>query len=215
MTFPLGGSYIPSMRSVAPALLPIFRSQLQAGLLARLFLTEDEVAMSDLARDLAVPLTSLHREVSQLEKAGVLTSRRVGRTRLLRANVDHPAARPLTELLTVTFGPAQIIAEEFAVVGADRVVIFGSWVRRLAGERGDFPNDIDVLVIGDYVLRSAAYRAADASQHRLGLRVNPTMRNLQEWETAPYDALVADIRKGDFMQVLPNLEEHGGAMDTR
>lgn len=171
--------------------------------------------MSDLARDLSAPLTSLHREVEQLEAAGLLTSRRVGRTRLLRANVHHPAARSLTELLTVTFGPAQVVTEEFAGVGADQVIIFGSWVRRLSGERGDFPSDIDVLVVGDYALRGAAYRAADAAQRRLGVPVNATLRNLQEWQTAPYDALVADIREGGFMQVLPNLEEHDGPLDTR
>lgn len=189
------------MRSVAPALLPIFRSQHQAGLLSRLFLTDAEVPMTDLARELSVPLTTLHREADRLEEAGLLASRRVGRTRLLRANAEHPAARPLAELLTVTYGPAQIIAEEFAGIGADRVIVFGSWARRLAGERGRFPNDVDVLVVGDYALRAAAYRAADAAQRRLGFEVNPTIRTPQEWSTEPHDALVADIRERGFITV--------------
>ncbi|SEC72843.1 Uncharacterised protein (plasmid) [Tsukamurella tyrosinosolvens] len=171
--------------------------------------------MTDLARDLDVPLTTLHREAERLEEAGLLTSRRVGRTRLFRANTQHPAARPLTELLTVTFGPAQVVAEEFAELGADRILIFGSWARRVAGERGHFPNDVDVLVIGDYALRSAAYRAADAAQSRLGFEVNTSHRTLEEWETAPYDPLVADIRERPFTQVLPSVEEHDGAMDPR
>lgn len=195
------------MRSVAPALLPIFRSEHQAGLLSRLFLGDAEIPMTDLARDLKIPLTTLHREVERLEEAGLLTSRRVGRTRLLRANSRHPAARPLTELLTVTFGPAQVVAEEFAELGADRIIIFGSWARRLAGERGRFPNDVDVLVIGDHSLHSAACRAADAAQSRLGLEVNTSHRTLADWEGTSSDALVADIHECPFVQVLPNAEE--------
>lgn len=194
------------MRSNAPALFPTFRSQHQAELLSRLFLADAEIPMTDLARDLDIPLTTLHREAERLEEAGLLTSRRVGRTRLLRANTKHPAARPLTDLLTVTFGPVQVVAEEFAALGADQIIIFGSWARRLAGERGHFPNDVDVLVIGDDALRSGAYLAADAAQLRLGFEVNTSHRSLEEWETAPYDDLVADIRDHAFVQVLPDTQ---------
>jgi predicted nucleotidyltransferase len=198
------------MRSNAPALFPTFRSQHQAQLLSRLFLADAEVPMTDLARDLDTPLTTLHREAERLEEAGLLTSRRVGRTRLFRANTRHPAACALTELLTVTFGPAQVVAEEFAKLGADRVIIFGSWARRFAGERGHFPNDVDVLVIGDHALRSVAYQAADAAQRRLGFEVNTNHRTLAEWETAPYDALVAGIRDDAFVQVLPETQLPAG-----
>ncbi len=190
------------MRSVAPALLPIFRSQHQAELLSRLFLTPGEVPMTDLARDLDIPLTTLHREAERLEEAGLLTSRRVGRTRLLRANPQHPAARPLTELLTVTFGPEQVIAEEFAQLGADRVIIFGSWARRLAGEPGIFPNNLDVLVVGDDQIHDAARRAADAAQTRLGLEINTSQRTPAQWQHTSNDPLVADIREHPFTQVI-------------
>lgn len=197
------------MRSVAPALLPIFRSEHQAALLSRLFLTADEVPMTDLARDLDIPLTTLHREVERLEEAGLLSSRRVGRTRLIRAGRRHPAAGPLTELLTVTFGPPQVVAEEFAKLGADQVIIFGSWARRFAGETGPFPGDVDVLVVGDVVDSVATYECADAAQRRLGFAVNPISRSTAEWTTAPYDALVADIRHRRYLKVLPEIEPAG------
>jgi DNA-binding transcriptional ArsR family regulator len=192
------------MRSKAPALLPIFRSQHQAELLSRLFLTDDEVPLTDLARDLGVPLTTLHREVERLKQASLLTDRRIGRTRMIRGNRDHPAARSLTDLLTTTFGPVQVISDEFADLDAEKVFIFGSWARRFAGEPGDFPRDLDVLVVGEYALRNDVYRASDAAQRRLGVEVNSMIRTLEEWETAPYDPLVADIREHSFMQVLSN-----------
>ncbi|MFZ2237974.1 MAG: helix-turn-helix domain-containing protein [Gordonia amarae] len=95
------------MRSEAPPILPIFRSQHQAELLSRLFLAGDEATMTDLARHLDIPLTTLAREADRLERAGLLASRRVGRSRLFRANSRHPASGPLTELLTVAFGLAR------------------------------------------------------------------------------------------------------------
>ncbi|MFT4217053.1 MAG: hypothetical protein QM619_07700 [Micropruina sp.] len=77
---------------------------------------------------------------------------------MLRANLGHPAAESLGRLLEVTFGPRQVIAEEFAdVPGADRVVIFGSWAARYAGEAGHAQNDIDVMVLGDKIDRADLY----------------------------------------------------------
>ncbi|MBS9533273.1 winged helix-turn-helix transcriptional regulator [Mycobacterium sp. M1] len=191
------------MRSIAPALLPIFRSPHQAALLSRLFLPTDEVAMTELARDLGIPLTTLHREVERLEEAGLLSSRRVGRTRLIRADRRHPAARALSELLTTTFGPAQVVAEEFTGLDADAVIIFGSWARRHAGETGPFPGDIDVLVVGDGIDTTAADRCADAAQRRLGVAVSPVVRTIAAWAAAPPDPLVAGIRTQPHLQVLP------------
>jgi len=43
--------------------------------------------------------------IGRLEAAGLITSRPVGRSRLLRANTAGCIARPLTDLLLATFGP--------------------------------------------------------------------------------------------------------------
>lgn len=47
----------------------------------------------------------------------------------------------------VTLGPQTVIADEFAVVGAAKVIVFGSWAARYHGEAGPIPADIDVLVL--------------------------------------------------------------------
>lgn len=109
------------MRSEGPALLPVFRSQHQAELLMWLLLHADqEYGVSDLAERLGVPLSTLHREVVRLDEAGLIVSRTLGRNRLIRANVEHPAATALAQLLEVTFGPRVVIAEEFAIPGRSR-----------------------------------------------------------------------------------------------
>lgn len=189
------------MRSEGPALLPIFRSQHQAELLTLLMLhPEREFMVSDLAAQLSVPLSTLHREVVRLDAAGLITSRSLGRTRLLRANFEHPAAPALAQLLEITFGPRVIVAQEFAILGAEIVLIFGSWAARYAGEAGQPPRDIDVLVVGD-VDRADVYEAADRVQARLGLEVNPVVRTKRQW-LEPVDTLVPQIKASPYALVL-------------
>lgn len=152
---------------------------------------EDEVGVTELARRIGVPVPTLHREVVRLEEAGIIASRTLGRNRLVRANVAHPAARPLTELLEVTFGPRAVVADEFAFPGVERVLIFGSWAARFSGEPGPPPRDVDVLVVGD-VQRADVYEAAERVQARLGLEVNPVVRTPEQW-AAPVDELLLQI----------------------
>lgn len=189
--------------------MPVFRSAHQAELLTWLMLhPEQEFGVSDLAARLGVPLSTLHREVVRLDEAGLITSRRLGRNRLLRANVTHPAAAALTQLLEVTFGPKVVIAEEFAIHGVEQVLIFGSWAARYAGHAGPPPNDIDVLVVGK-VDRADLYDAADRAHSRLGIEVNPVVRSTKQWQDAA-DALVAQIAASESVVVLDAAELVGG-----
>ena len=189
------------MRSVAPALLPIFRSSHQAGLLSRLFLSDDEIPMTALAQDLDIPLTTLHRESERLEAAGLLASRRSGRTRLLRADRDHPAAASLTALLTVTFGPAHVIAEEFAHLGGD-VIVYGCWAQRYTGQTGKFPDSVQVLVIGADVDHDALQASTDAAQRRLGLPLDVAVCTHETWVSASPGVQIATIRAQPFLPVV-------------
>lgn len=194
------------MRSDGPALLPVFRSQHQAELLMWLLLhPEQEFGVSELAARIDVPLSTLYREVVRLDKAGLLSTRLMGRTRLVRANASHPATGPLTRLLEVTFGPRVVVAEEFADIGAEQVVIFGSWAARYAGELGPPPRDIDVLIVGD-VDRSDVYDAADRAQARLGIEVNPVIRSVKQWND-PSDPLVRQIQASETVRALPRHEQ--------
>lgn len=165
---------------------------------------EQEFGVSDLAARLGVPLSTLHREVVRLDEAALITSRTLGRNRLVRANTGHPVAPALTQLLELTFGPKAVIAEQFAIPGVERVVIFGSWAARYAGEAGPPPRDIDVLVVGT-VDRADLYDAADRAQSRLGIEVNPVVRTRKQWED-PTDALVSQIKSSAFTVVLDNGE---------
>lgn len=102
-----------------------------------------------------------------MEDAGLLVTRRVGRARLVAVNEENPATLPLRELVMVSFGPRQVIAEEFAdIPGVNADYIFGSWAARYEGEPGRVPGDVDVLIVGE-AERDVLYAAADRAQARL------------------------------------------------
>jgi hypothetical protein len=157
---------------------------------------------SELAERTGAPYPSVTRELRRLGQAAILDGESAGRTRLWKANREHPNYRPLKELVTASFGPAQVIAEEFSnVEGADVVLIYGSWAARSSGDPGPVPRDIDVLVVGT-LTRAAAYEAAQRAQERLDREVNATVRRPDEWEAAT-DGFAQHVKASPTVQVLP------------
>jgi hypothetical protein len=120
---------------------------------------------------------------------------------MIQANISNRLVAPLTELLFLSWGPLQVIAEEFSELGgAERVLIFGSWAARYLQWHGPPPHDLDVLVIG-HPARGDVYDAADRAQERLGMPVNPVIRPAGAWRAAA-DPLVQQIQSSPFVVVL-------------
>ncbi|MEU6646112.1 hypothetical protein ABZ863_26685 [Saccharomonospora sp. NPDC046836] len=139
----------PSRRAQGtPALLPVFRSRVQAGILAAVLLNPHRsFSLSELAEQAGGSLASVDKESRLLETAGILTSRVDGTIRLLRAASDGPMIAPLTELIRFTYGVPQIVGEEFGrVPGVARIVLGGTWAERFAGIPGPAPESIEILL---------------------------------------------------------------------
>lgn len=209
------------MRSEAPALLPIFRSNHQAELLAVLLLHPDrDYGVTALAKQLKFPLTTVHREIERLEGAGLIKSHAVGRSRLLSVNAVNRLVPALTELLLAAYGPVPVVSEEFSDLGASLMAIFGSWAARYRGEPGPPPNDIDVLLVGS-IDRSTADEAARRAEHRLGFPVNPTVMSEERWGTTDgtaSDPLARTIRTSPLVELTDNgtvAQRRGGPAERR
>ena len=116
--------------------MPIFRSRLQGDLLAALLVVPGtELTLTALAGRTGGSLAAVQREVERLEEAGLLRSRRVGNARLVAADPASPAAVPLAELVTLSFGPVQVLAEEFdGIAGVELLEVFGSWAASSAAQ---------------------------------------------------------------------------------
>ncbi len=189
------------MPAEAPPLLPIFRSRLQGELLA-LILADyaRRWTIDELAERTGQPYQTVTAEVRRLERAGLVSSASIGRTKLLAANEASPYLGPLSQLATMAFGPPQVIAEEFATVGAiETIYIYGSWAARYRGEPGPSPNDVDVLVVGRPD-RDEVYDAARRAEHRLGREVNVTQRTRTQWD-ASTDGFSRQLRASPLVQV--------------
>lgn len=162
-------------------MLPLLRSRPQAELLTLVLLSPGrEWTLTELAGRIGSSVATAQREVARAEQTGVLTSRRLGNTRLVTAAAS-PLTEPLTELLLRSFGPRQVVAEELAdLPGIDQVYLFGSWAARYTGEPGRAPADIDVLVIGAPD-RNDLDDAAQRATARLAREVNVTIRSPTWW----------------------------------
>jgi DNA-binding transcriptional ArsR family regulator len=189
------------VQTSAPPLLPVFRSRLVGDLLALTLLDPERRWTTDeLATRTGATYPTLTRELRRLGQAGLLATEGVGRSNLWRANDRNPHFRALTELVAGSFGPPQVLAEEFGdVPGIDDLYIYGSWAARAGGEPGPVPRDIDVLVLGR-PSRRAVYDAARRAEGRLGREVNPTIRPVKEWREAD-DGFARQLKSSPMFRV--------------
>lgn len=195
------------MRTRAPQLLPLFRSDGQGRLLARVYLEPDRPStLAALARELHVDDGGLTRESNRLELAGLVRSERVGRNRILRPNQDSPYFRDLYGLLLKAFGPATIVGPELAAIdGLERAYLFGSWAARYIGEPGPDPADVDVVAVGDPPQLEIA-RAERHLADQLGREVNVTVVTSEEWD-AGESGFLQQVRDRPLVPLFDNVGE--------
>ena len=166
-------------RQPTPALLPILRSQQQGEILALLLGDPDlELSLTEIAARTGTPYASVHREIERAERAGLVVTRKLGNTRLVRANTASPYYAGLAEVLTRAFGVPTVLAKALQPVnGIAAAYIYGSWAARHEGQTGQRPvGDIDVLILGEPD-RDQLYAALSDAEERLGRPVQGTIRD--------------------------------------
>jgi predicted nucleotidyltransferase len=138
------------MRTSAPAILPLFRSEMQLRLLALLLLQPERAwTLQELATDLGAPQSSVHRELSRAEDAGLVVRDATGRPHRFTAATGDAMYEPLAALLRRSVGVEAELRSVLSRADVTAAVIHGSWAR--GTRRPD--SDIDVLVVGESPLR--------------------------------------------------------------
>jgi len=190
------------MRTAAPKLLPIFRSDVQGRLLALVFARPDQArSASELARRLGAHVSTVHREVDRLAEAGILRDTRAGRTRLIEAGTRPAYIQELSGLALKTFEPVPVLGDLLAEIpGVHEAYVFGSWAERYEGIPGPVPEDIDVLVIGR-PQREAVYEAANRAREITGLEVDVLIRSERAWGSQE-EGLIRAIRQGHLVPLV-------------
>lgn len=162
---------------------------------------ERECTISELASLAGTSLPTTTREVARAEQAGIVATRQIGRSKLVRADTSSFVHEPLRDLLLRSFGPVAVVAEEFAdVAGMDHLFLFGSWAARYEGEPGRAPRDIDILVVGTPD-RDAVYEAAERVERRCRLPAQATIRTLRQWERPASDPFLRQIRGRPLVEI--------------
>lgn len=194
---------VHNMSVQAPALLPIFRSALQAQILLQVFTLSPGCTSAELARLLAEPEPSVSREVRRLLACGLLRGVPIGRAVQLFPDEGNPAVAPLRQLLIVTFAPAPLLAEALKNIDQiDSAYIHGSWAARFMGEVGSPPGDIDLIIIGSPD-RARVDQAIDAAEVQLTREINVSYVTPTRWNDTT-DPFVATIRSRPLVSLAPD-----------
>ena len=190
------------MKVAGSPLVPLLRSRVQAEALVVVLANPDrEWSLSELARRVGASVATVQREIARAEEAGVVRTRKVGNTRLVRADEHGALTRPLTDLLERALGPKQLLGDAlFAVPGVEAAFLFGSWAARYSGDRGPAPNDIDVLVIGEPD-RGALDDAIAPVELRLALPIQVTVRRRIWWENGS-DSFRREIAQRPIVELI-------------
>lgn len=191
-----------SMKNMAAQLTPFVRSDAVGAILAEtLGHPGREFTLAELGRRTDTSGPVVHREVGRLVESAVLCDRYEGRNRLVSANADHPLFALMRDLIAATYGPVPVLRELFeGVDGVEELLIYGSWAARRSGESGAFPNDLDVLVVGDAPRRVLTELAAEAGD-QLDLPVNVTRIAPVDWDSEESSPFLSTIRSRPLVDV--------------
>ncbi len=155
-----------------------------------------EFTLRELSRAVGLSLGTTLPSVDGLLGSRIATTRRAGRSRLVRLNERHPLAHAVTALFREEAGALARVAAAFAdglpSAGLRAVVLFGSAARGEASAR----SDVDVLVVVDDARRTAAVqREATATLDRSDAAVSPLVLTEHEVERrlASFDPLLETI----------------------
>ena len=165
------------MRNSSPvdALFPRIRQSLLAATLLR---PDQWWYLSDMARHLAVPPSSLQRELVALVDAGILRRRPDGNRVYFQADPACPFLRELQGLLEKTCGLLDVLRERLTPFAQtlDLAFVYGSVAR--SEERST--SDVDLLIVGRVTLADLS-PALHESEEKLGRPVNVTLYKPREF----------------------------------
>lgn len=182
-------------------------SRLRAKVLGWLFTHPDErYFVRQLTALLGEDSTNLSRELSRLEKTGILVSTTEGRQKYYQANRRSPVFDELHGLMLKTVGLADVIKKALQPRAGDirLAFIFGS----VAGRVENRFSDIDLLVVGDISFGEVVDLVSGAEE-ALNREVNAVVYTAAEFNKRLSEDhyFVNDILSGDKILLIGDQNE--------
>lgn len=157
----------------------LFPKTRQGILAATLVQPEKAWYVSELARRLGVPSSSLQRELQDLSDTGILKTHRQGRMVYYQANMDSPLFSDLRGLLLKTAGFADILMDVLKPLASKLQIAFVYGSIASGSEQSD--SDIDLMVVGTVSPVEMAQPLRHAHE-LLGRAINPTIYTPSEFD---------------------------------
>jgi DNA-binding transcriptional ArsR family regulator len=194
----------------ASALDALFPKTRQGILAATLVQPEKVWYVSELARRMGVPSSSLQRELQELTKAGILKSHRQGRMVYYQANPDSSFFPELRSLLLKTAGLVDVLRDALKSLAAKIALSFVYGSIASGQERSE--SDIDLMVIGSVSPADLALPLRRARE-QLGREINPTVYSVNEFnrKRAAKDHFLSEVLTGPRLIVLGSENDLGKA----
>ena len=132
----------------------------------------------EIARLTGTVAGTLHKELSTLERAGILSVQSRGNQKLYTANRDCPVFEELAGILRKTSGMVDVLANALLplVEQIDSACIFGS----VAQGKETANSDVDILLIGNTSFADVA-KVLYPCHEVLGREINPKVYKKGEW----------------------------------
>lgn len=132
----------------------------------------------EIARLTGTVAGTLHKELSTLAKAGILSVQSRGNQKLYTANRDCPVFEELASILRKTSGMVDVLATALIPLSeqVDSACIFGS----VAQGQETATSDVDILLIGSASFSDVA-KALYPCHEVLRREVNPKVYSQDEW----------------------------------
>jgi predicted nucleotidyltransferase len=173
---------MPRTVSVSNALF----SKVQQRVLALIFShPERSFYASEIMRNVRSGVGAVERELSKLERSGLVLVERIGNQKHYRANQAAPIFEELRGLVEKTVGWAEPIKKSFGPY-ADTIrsaFVYGS----VAKGADTAHSDIDLMIIGDDLNYSDLYTAAQNAESKLRRKIHPLFISPQDWQRKTSD----------------------------
>jgi predicted nucleotidyltransferase len=174
---------MPSTVSLANALF----SKVQQRVLALIFShPERSFYTSEIVRHVRSGVGAVERELSKLERSGLVSVKRIGNQKHYQANSDAPIFNELRGVVEKTVGLAEPIRRSLEphTDTIKAAFIYGS----VAKQTDTAHSDIDLMVIGDDLNYSDLYAATQDAERTLQRKVNPLFLSQKDWQRKASDA---------------------------
>ena len=128
--------------------LPIFKSKTRQALL-RLFMTNqsERYYVRQLQKMLEMSVGTLHRELRNLEDAGIITSETQANVKFYQANTAYPLFEEMQQIVRKTIGVEGLLKKALSgIPGIKGAFVFGSFASGNQMAR----SDIDLFILGSF-----------------------------------------------------------------